>query len=1180
MSETLKLRDVTLDDKYIQDQGTVFISGTQALTKLPLLQRALDVKAGLNTAGYISGYRGSPLGAYDLALWGARDHLLKHHIHFQPGVNEDLAATAIWGTQQFDMLPGANYDGVFSIWYGKGPGVDRSGDVFKHANIAGTHQHGGVLLVMGDDHPGKSSTVAHQSEHAVSAASIPVLYPASPQEFIDMGLMGWAMSRHTGCWVGLKTVNETIENTATVSLDLDGVNFVVDQSLNSSDDNVKENSAVDNNIDATRFDVAGDDIRLQREKLPKVKAFARANKIDKVMLASTEAKIGIVAAGKSYLDVMQALQLVGLDAVNGPVKVYKPGLIFPMEPEQLTLFAEGLQELLVVEEKKAFMEPQIANILFNVADAKRPQLTGKLDQLGSIQQPSDIQLQPLTIAELIVHRLKLSGVSLEASDQRLAALRQEEQQPDTAEGAAIARIPYFCAGCPHNTSTRVPDGSMALSGIGCHTMAIWMDRDTTPPTQMGGEGLNWTGMAPFTKTDHVFQNLGDGTYYHSGFLAIRGAINAGVNVTFKILFNDAVAMTGGQPLDGELSVDKISRQVLAEGAVQVVIVTDEPEKYPRGMDFGADVTIRHRDELNQVQEQLRQVKGTTVLIYDQVCAAEKRRRRKRGLLADPDKRVIINPAVCEGCGDCSVQSNCVAIVPLETAKGRKRAIDQSACNKDFSCLNGFCPAMVTVTGAKIRMPARKAVSTDQFADLPEPETVAAANILITGIGGTGVVTIGAVLGMAAHLEEKSASVFDMTGLAQKGGAVLSHLKISKAQDKQQTARIGLGEADLILGCDLVVSGGPDALMAVKWQHTRAIVNSSLVPTAAFQMDNNIDFDQAGFTQRLKDSVGDKRVDFINANFYALKLLGNTMAANMFMVGYALQKGFLPVSLTALVKAIELNGVAIDFNKEALNLGRLAANDITAMHSLVESAPTQVEQSEQQAEVSLDSLIAAAVDEVRQYGGATYAANYNRRVLAMRKKEQQINAGSELLTRLVATNLARVMCYKDEYAVAAMHTSTDFEDYLNENFEANYRLNYHMAPPLIAGKDQQGRLKKMQFGDWFTPLLKVLAKFKFIRGTKLDPFSYTADRKLDVEILRCYELSLDIIETELEVDNFQNAIELANIVDSVRGYGHVKENNYQKVESRWGQLMNDLNAQPVTVVDNNYVELIPTSNLNE
>ncbi|MBV1906123.1 MAG: indolepyruvate ferredoxin oxidoreductase family protein [Pseudomonadales bacterium] len=1169
MSEAPNLREVQLDDKYVQDSGTVFISGTQALTKLPLLQRVLDVKAGLNTAGYISGYRGSPLGAYDLALWAARDHLLKHHIHFQPGVNEDLAATAIWGTQQFDMLPGANYDGVFSIWYGKGPGVDRSGDVFKHGNMAGTHKHGGVLVVMGDDHPGKSSTIAHQSEHAVAAASIPVLYPASPQEFIDMGLLGWSMSRYSGCWVGFKTVNETIENTATVSLDLEAF----DPNINALADALIDNPAVENSIDAARFDVAGDDMRLQREKLPKVKAFARAAKIDKVKLASPHAKIGIVAAGKSYLDVMQALQLLDLHKSDGPIRVYKPGLIFPMEPEQLTAFASGLDELLVVEEKKAFMEPQVASILFNMAAEQRPRLTGKLDEVGKVQQPSDVQLLPLSVAELILYRLKQNGVSIDESDQRLAALRQDEQ-PSVAQGS-IARIPYFCAGCPHNTSTRIPEGSVALSGIGCHTMAIWMDRDTMPPTQMGGEGLNWTGMAPFTKTKHVFQNLGDGTYYHSGYLAIRGAINAGVNVTFKVLFNDAVAMTGGQPLDGELSVDKISRQVLAEGASEVAIVTDEPDKYARDLDFGKGVSISHRDDLNLVQQRLSQVSGTTVLIYDQVCAAEKRRRRKRGLLDDPDQRVFINPEVCEGCGDCSVQSNCVAITPLETSKGRKRAIDQSACNKDFSCLNGFCPAMVTLTGAKTRIPAQADFSSGQFLDLPLPETPQSANILITGIGGTGVVTIGAVLGMAAHLEAKSASVFDMTGLAQKGGAVLSHLRIAPAGVDQQTVKIGLGEADLILGCDLVVSGGPDALLSVKWQHTRAIINDFLVPTAAFQMDDRIDFDQAGISRRLKESVGEKRVDFVNANYYALKLLGNTMAANMFLVGYALQRGLLPVSVSALSKAIELNGVSVQFNKDALNLGRLAAHDMAALNALIESGPEQNIVGINEQGDSLEELMQVRAAELKAYASSRYANKFLARVTSIQACEKRIDDSSEVLARMVVQNLARVMAYKDEYAVAAMHTSKTFKQYLDENFAGDYSVNYHMAPPLVAKKDHAGHLTKMRFGSWFTPVLGFLAKFKFLRGTRLDPFSYTADRQLDTEILARYELSLDVIEAKLNADNMPQAIELANIADNVRGFGHVKEKQYKAIESRWTQLIAEMNGDKPP---QSAPQIIPVSNV--
>src|SRR3954449_3407480 len=921
----MALMEVGLDDKYRLDAKRIFLSGTQALVRLPMLQRERDRAAGLNTAGFISGYRGSPLGMYDHALWRAKSHLAQHDIEFVPGLNEDLAATAVWGSQQVGLFPGAKVDGVFGIWYGKGPGVDRSVDALKHANAAGTSLNGGVLALAGDDHGCQSSTLAHQSEQVFAAALIPVINPATLQDYLDLGLYGFALSRFSGCWVGFKAISETVERSASIYSDPERIQIKLPDDFEMPPGGLNIRWP-DPPLDAER--------RLFGPKMEAVQAFARANQLDRIVLDSRPARLGIVATGKAYLDLRQALADLGItdkDAQDLGLRIYKVALTWPLEESGARRFAEGLQDVLVVEEKRGFIEDQLLRILYNMDAAKRPSVVGKRDESGAPLMPSEGELNPTVVASALVARLRRLGHHSPVLEQRLARLESFEHPLNAQAPIALQRTPYFCSGCPHKPSTNIPEGSRAMAGIGCHGMALYAPaRRTATISHMGAEGVSWIGQAPFTSEQHVFQNLGDGTYTHSGLLALRAASAAGVNITYKILYNDAVAMTGGQPAEGGLTVSQIAHQVSAEGAKRLAIVSDEPEKYP-GNYFPAGATVHHRRELDAVQRELRDVRGLSVLIYDQTCAAEKRRRRKRGLYPDPPKRVFINERVCEGCGDCSAASNCVSVQPLETEFGRKRRIDQSNCNKDFSCIEGFCPSFVTVHGGKLRKADRTAADPSAlFADLPlptPPPLDGAYNILVTGIGGTGVITIGALLGMAAHVDGKACSTLDFTGLSQKNGAVMSHVRIAPSADDLANVRIGPGSANLILGCDIVVATSVPALSRAERGLTRAVVNADLLPTASFVMDPDIDFQAGEMREALNEAVSASDLDILDANGLATALMGDSIATNAFMLGFAFQRGAIPLSLEAIMKAIDLNGAAIEMNKLAFSWGRLAAHDL-------------------------------------------------------------------------------------------------------------------------------------------------------------------------------------------------------------------------------------------------------------
>ncbi|MBI4988621.1 MAG: indolepyruvate ferredoxin oxidoreductase family protein [Rhodocyclales bacterium] len=1127
--------DTTLDTKYTLESGRVYLSGTQALARLPMMQRSRDLAAGLNTAGFVSGYRGSPLGGLDLTLWKARAHLEAHHIKFQPGVNEDLAATAIWGTQQVNLFPGAKYDGVFALWYGKGPGVDRCGDVFRHANAAGSSKHGGVLVVAGDDHAARSSTVPHQTEHAFKAVMMPVLAPSGVQDYLDLGLHGWAMSRYSGCWVAFKAVADTVESSASVYVDPHRIGIVLPDTV----------------LPPGGLNIRWPDDRLVQEerllhhKLYAALAYARANKLNQIVIDSPNPRLGIITCGKSYLDVRQAFDDLGIDerlAAEIGIRLYKVGMVWPLESEGVRQFAEGLEEILVVEEKRQLIEYQLKEELYNWREDVRPRVIGKFDEKGEWAQPHGEwllpacgELTPAMIARVIAARIG-RYVTSDRIQARLAFLEAKERALEKSV-IPIQRIPHFCAGCPHNTSTRVPEGSRALAGIGCHFMATWMNRSTATFSHMGGEGAAWVGQAPFTETRHVFANLGDGTYFHSGLLAIRQAVSAGHPITYKILYNDAVAMTGGQPVDGNLSVPQMAQQLVAEGVKMIVVVTDGTERAYTAADLPQGVPLRHRDELDLVQRELRDFPGVSALIYDQTCAAEKRRRRKRGKFPDPARRVFINEAVCEGCGDCSEQSNCLAVSPVETEFGRKRAIDQSACNKDYTCLNGFCPSFVTVEGGRLKKGKSLQADENAFAALPEPvlpDTKEPWGILITGVGGTGVITIGALIGMAAHLDGKGVTALDMTGLAQKFGAVFSHVRIAERPEDIHAVRVAAGEADALIGGDIVVSANAEALAKMQAGATRAVVNCTETPTAEFIRNPDWQFPLEKMQQTILEATGEGRADFIDAGGLATALMGDAIFSNLFLLGHAWQKGLVPVSLAAMQKAIELNGVAIDANRKAFLWGRRAAHDRAAVERFARPA-TVVELPRTK---TLDDLVARRVEFLTAYQDAAYAGRYRTLVGKVRSAESSL--GSTRLSEAVAQNYFKLLAVKDEYEVARLHADPAFHARIAATFEGDYRLNFHLAPPLLAKTDPvTGLPKKRAYGPWMLTALRGLAKLKFLRGGALDIFGKSAERRAERRLIAEYERDVAELLARLDAANLDTAVELAGLPEHIRGFGHIK-----------------------------------------
>ncbi len=1173
------LETVQLDDKYALEQGRAFMSGVQALVRLPMLQRQRDQLAGKNTAGFISGYRGSPLGNYDQALWSARKHLQAQQIVFQPGVNEELAATALWGTQQLGFAPPGNnkFDGVFGIWYGKGPGVDRTSDVFKHGNMAGTTAWGGVLAIAGDDHVSKSSTAAHQSDHIFKACGLPVFFPASVQEVLDFGLHGFAMSRFSGVWAGMKTIQEIVESSATVDIDPQGLQIVIPEfEMPPGGLHIRWPD-----------DALSQEARLFNYKWYAALAYIRANRLNHTVIRGPQDRFGLIASGKAYNDTRQALLDLGLDdntCKRLGIRVHKVGVVWPLEPQSTREFAEGLQEIVVVEEKRQLIEYQLKEELYNWPDGKRPRVLGKFDQVdgdsgGEWSAPNPIShsllranadLTPALIAQAIAKRLKKMGLDADTTariDAQLAVLDAKHNAMQVLEVKAD-RQPWFCSGCPHNTSTKVPEGSRAMAGIGCHFMSLWMDRSTTGFTQMGGEGVPWVGQQPFSNDQHIFANIGDGTYFHSGILAVRQSVAAGVNITYKILYNDAVAMTGGQPIGERAeghSVVQIAQSMRAEGAKRIVIVTDEPEKYDHvgqngipgallGLPEG--VAVEHRDELDRVQRSMRETKGCTVIIYDQTCATEKRRRRKRGTMVDPAVRVVINEAVCEGCGDCSSQSNCLSVEPLETELGRKRSINQSTCNKDQSCVKGFCPSFVTVEGGQLRKKNKADNRRDpaQLGELPDPELPSLTRgvypggygIVVAGVGGTGVITIGQLLGMAAHIEGKGIVTQDSAGLAQKGGATWSHVLIAQQQDEIRTTRVSTAAADLILGCDPIVTAGKETMVRMRPGRTRVAINGLATPTAAFVKNGAWANPSDSCLEDILQAVGNepRNMGAFDANQVSTQMLGDSIFINPMVMGYAWQRGWIPLTQDAIMRAIELNGVQVEANKLAFTWGRWCAQDLDKVLALTQ--PLQVVNFK--AREPLQAILQKRMGWLEQYQDKAYAKQYMSFVQDVQQKT------SAQVAEAVARNLYKLMAYKDEYEVARLHADPVFLKRIADQFEGDFTLNYHLAPPLIAKKNDKGELVKQKFGPSMLTGFKLLSRLRFLRGGLFDVFGYTEERRMERALIEEYKASITEMMATFAPGKHALALEIARIPEKIKGYGHVKERHLKAAREQWEGLM--------------------------
>jgi indolepyruvate ferredoxin oxidoreductase len=1141
----MELTKVSLDDKYTATSGRVYLTGIQALVRLPISQHLRDVAAGLNTAGYISGYRGSPLSGYDTEILKAKKILEPNNIFFDPGLNEELGATAVWGSQQAGIFGKPKFDGVHAIWYAKNPGLDRAGDALKHGNFNGSSKLGGVLAVVGDDHAAKSATMPNQGDFAFMSFGMPILYPSNVQEVIDFGLYGWAMSRFSGCWIGFKVLPQLMDASASVSIDPGRISLITPDFAFPPD-------GVNIRWPDDRFTP---EARLLDFKQPAAQAFARANKVDRVAFGQGT-RFGIVTAGKSYLDVLQALDELGIDerrANQLGLSVLKLGLTWPIDPVGAKEFCQGLQEVLVVEEKQPIIQDQLRTILYHLPESRRPRVVGQTDELGRPVLSAKMDLDPLEVAQALGRRLVALAPDSELTH-RLQHIDAQLSAPKWTK-TKMQRVPYFCSGCPHSSSIPRPMDSREMGGIGCHWMAVWHPEfDLEPSTQMGGEGANWVGQSRFTESDHVFQNLGDGTYYHSGYLAIRWAISTGVNITYKILYNDASAMTGGQPVEGHPTVAMITNQLHGEGVRRIAVVSDEPGKYPSNIGFAPGTTIHHRDEMEALQIELRAIKGTTVIVYDQTCAAEKRRRRKRGTMPDPQARLFINDLVCEGCGDCSVQSNCISVEPKETEFGRKRHINQSSCNKDYSCKSGFCPSFVTVEGGTLRKHKAKENVAELVAGLPRPPAQPLDrpyNLVVTGIGGTGVITVGALLGMAAHIEGKGSSVLDSIGLAQKNGSVLSYVRVGAKQEDLHTARIPLGATDCLIACDMVVAAGPESMVALAKGRTRGVVNGNVTPTAAFVLNPNVDTDTTELSTRLTRALGKDALDFIDAQELSARLLGDAIGQNVMLLGAAYQKGLLPVGLAALEQAIEMNGVSIRMNREAFAWGRLAAHDLPMVERI---AGLRADRKDPVSE-SVADMVARRVAFLTDYQNAAYAARYRALVEETQKAEQAAVPGATALSKAVARYYFKLMAYKDEYEVARLHTDPAFLEKLKAEFDGDFKLAFNLAPPIMAKPDPvSGEPTKKRFGPWVVNLFKVLRALKGLRGTPFDIFGYSEERKLERRLIVEYADRMRGLLGRLSAVNYDVAVEIASIPEGIRGYGHIKRRHLAEVKPKEAELL--------------------------
>ena len=1122
-----------LDSKYEVEQGRIILTGVQALVRIPLVRKQLDRAAGLNTAGFISGYRGSPLGTYDSQLLAAKARLDAHDIVVRPAVNEDLGATQVWGTQQVNLYPGAKHDGVFGIWYGKAPGVDRTGDVFKHANMAGTSPLGGVLAVAGDDHGAKSSSIACQSEFAFVDAEMPVLAPASVEEVLTFGIRAFEISRFAGLWVAMTTVSDIMDSSASVDVNPALYGCVTPEGVIMPPDGLHIR---------TPDTPLGQEVRHREFRLPAALAFVRENGFDKLLIDPPAARFGILAAGKAYSNLRQAMNDLGLDesmARAMGIRLYKPGMVWPLEPTGARNFVRGLEEVLVVEERRDLVESQLKQICYDLPD--RPRIVGKRDEQGRPLLKDTGELDAAAIARVLYARLPQS-----LRTERMAAYIVHLDHLPDAQAPLHERTPFYCSGCPHNTSTKVPDGSRAVAGIGCHYMVQWMPRNTSTFTQMGGEGVSWAGQAPFTEEKHIFANLGDGTYFHSGILAIRQSIAAGVSITYKLLFNDAVAMTGGQHVDGTLTVPILARQLAAEGVRKIVVVSDDLERTREQGSFAADVEMFDREDMDAVQVRLREYSGVSVIIYDQTCATELRRRRKRGLVADKPFRLFINPRVCEGCGDCTVQSNCISIEPLETEFGRKRKIDQSSCNKDASCAKGFCPSFVTVRGgvkqkpsydldgklASLKSPRRSELSSDPY------------NVVLAGVGGQGVTSLAAILAMAAHIEGGAAKSVDMLGLAQKGGGVFVHVRLAATPDDIASPRLGHGQADLVLANDVVVAHGTSVAPLMDAGRTHVLLNAALAPTAEFTTQNEIAYDQDGMRARIAAHAA--RLANVDASRAAAEILGDAIFSNMMLLGHAWQLGLVPLSLEAIEESITLNGAAVEKNKKAFALGRLSAQDPDWLRVLIPAAE----------EISnrFEDVLARRIEDLTAYQDAAYAERFRKAVMRVAEAEQRVKPGSTALALAAARSLYKLMAYKDEYEVARLYAEPEFQEEIRHAFGEGATLGLNLAPPLFARKDPAtGLPRKQEFGPWMLKAMPLLASLKGLRRTPLDPFGRTAERRMERRLRDEFFQVLEEMVSLADTASFERMLELASLPQTVRGFGHIKAANAETYEQRLAEL---------------------------
>ncbi len=1138
-------QQATLEDTFTLNHGRVFMSGTQALARLPLQQRLRDIQAGLNTGGFISGYRGSPIAGYDMILARIRHLLDARQITFVPAINEELAATAIIGTQQVAAQTDAACDGVFSLWYGKGPGLDRAGDALKHANSMGSTPNGGALIVVGDDHNAISSAMAHQSEQLFASWMMPVLHASNIAEILDFGLLGWAMSRFSGCYVGLKIESEIIESAASVLIDSERPKIFLPD-FDSPPGGLHYRWP---------YQQLEAEARLQNFKLPAALAFAAANAVDQVVWGTKNRRFGIITSGKAYLSVRQALADLGIDearAAETGLGIYKVGMPWPLESSGAIDFASGLEEVLVIEEKRSFIESQLKEALYGLPESSRPRVSGKAGAQGQPLLPGTGILSPELIARVITQQWP--GVAPQQRSQEYFA--RIAQQESVIALAGTPRTPFFCSGCPHNRSTVPPDGSRVLAGTGCHLMAVFMDRDTSGFLHMGAEGANWVGQAPFCRTTHMFQNLGDGTYTHSGSLAIRQAVAADVNITYRILHNDAVAMTGGQLVDGHFTVPQVTRQLHAEGVRRIAVLSDEPGKYSQVTGFAPGVTTHHRDELESVERELSSISGVTALIYDQLCAAEKRRRKRRQKLPGVETRLFINEAVCEGCGDCVEQSNCLSVVPRQTAFGIKRQIDQSSCNIDRSCLLGFCPSFVSITGARpATILANESSHLEQaIAGLPQPQLPDlqdSFDMVITGIGGQGVVTIGRIVGMAAHLQGLGCSVLDFPGLAQKGGGVMSYVRVSGHQEKVQASRVPMGKADLLLAGDMVTALATETIGRISKNVTRAVVNTHVSPTGSNVLDPNSLIDAAQLKSGISAAIGEPGPLFVNATRLSEKLAGDTITANMLLLGFAWQAGTIPISAEAINQAIRLNGAGSDTNTRCFTYGRLAAHDPALMQELTGMGKSAA----LPAHISLDDSIVLHENYLIDYQDSAYARRYRSLVDTARQAEQRVNANSEVFCRAVAEGFFHTMAYKDEYEVARLHTSEAFTRQLQATISGKYKITYHLAPPFLTRRDSKtGHIRKLAFGSWIRPFMRLLARFKFLRGTPFDMFGYTRERRDERARIDQYEQIITEICAALAIDKLDTATQIAALATTIRGYGHVKLRHAEKADKQLQHLL--------------------------